>query len=122
MTIKSSRKTLSKFILKLATISIIFQRNQSESNNSKNKNSINDNYSNILPDKGFNNEHINPNDPNKTAFDNDITINSVEQHLPAFCQHLLVFTSICQHLPDLQQIARNYAETVPFRKIFTPGN
>ena len=82
MTIKSLRKTLSKFILKLATISIIFQRNQSESTNSKNKNSINDNYGNILPDKGFNNEHINPDDPNKTASDNEITINSIEQHLP----------------------------------------
>ena len=33
-------------------------------------------------DKSFINEHINSDDPNKTASDSEITINSMEHHLP----------------------------------------
>ena len=35
----------------------------------------------ILSDKCFTDEHINPNDPNKIASDNKITINSIAHHL-----------------------------------------
>ena len=42
-------------------------------------NSNNDNYSET--DKSFTDEHINSDDPNKTASDSQITINSKEQHL-----------------------------------------
>ena len=42
-------------------------------------NSNNDNYSET--DKSFTNEHINSDDPNKTASDSQITINSKEHHL-----------------------------------------
>ena len=42
-------------------------------------NSNNDNYSET--DKSFTDEHINSDDPNKTASDSEITINSIEHHL-----------------------------------------
>ena len=42
-------------------------------------NSNNDNYSET--DKIFTDEHINSDDPNKTASDSEITINSIEHHL-----------------------------------------
>ena len=42
-------------------------------------NSNNDNYSET--DKSFTDEHINSDDPNKTASDSQITINSKEHHL-----------------------------------------
>ena len=42
-------------------------------------NSNNDNYSET--DKSFIDEHINSDDPNKTASDSEITINSMEHHL-----------------------------------------
>ena len=62
------QKTLSKFILKLVTIILIFQRNQL----------IYD--GDILPEKCFTDEHINSDDPNNPAPDNEITINSVDHH------------------------------------------
>ena len=42
-------------------------------------NSNNDNYS--ATDKSFTGEHITSDDPNKTASDSEITINSIEHHL-----------------------------------------
>ena len=36
-------------------------------------------------DKSFIDEHINSDDPNKTASDSEITINSMEHHLHYFC-------------------------------------
>lgn len=45
--------------------------------NSKKDNSKNNNYSNILSDKRFTDEHVNSDDPNKIASDNKITINSI---------------------------------------------
>ena len=45
--------------------------------NSKKDNSKNKNYSNILSDKRFTDEHVNSDDPNKIASDNKITINSI---------------------------------------------
>ena len=42
-------------------------------------NSNNDSYS--TSDKGFTDEHINSDNPNKTASDSEITINSIEPHL-----------------------------------------
>ena len=42
-------------------------------------NSNNDNYSET--GKSFTDDHINSDDPNKTASDSDITINSIEHHL-----------------------------------------
>ena len=42
-------------------------------------NSNNDNYSKT--DKSFTDEHINSDDPNKIAFDSEITMNSIEHHL-----------------------------------------
>ena len=50
--------------------------------NSKNENSNDDKYDDNLSDKRFTNEHINFNNPNKTASDNEITANSIEHHLP----------------------------------------
>ena len=41
-------------------------------------NSDNDNYSKT--NKSFIDEHVNPDDPNKTASDSEITINSMEHH------------------------------------------
>ena len=51
------------------------------SNKSINENSINNNYHNILSNKSTN-EHINSDDPSNTASDNEITIISIEHHLP----------------------------------------
>ena len=50
-----------------------------ESVDAKLINSNNDNYSET--DKSFIDEHINSDDPNKTASDSEITINSMEHHL-----------------------------------------
>ena len=47
--------------------------------NSKNENSDNGSYREI--NKSFTNEHINSVDPNKTASNSNITINSIEHHL-----------------------------------------
>ena len=49
--------------------------------NSKNENCSNDNYGDILSNKSFTDEHINSDDPNKTASDNEITINDIEHYL-----------------------------------------
>ena len=51
------------------------------SNSFDNENSINDSYGNILSNQIFIDESINSKDPDKTASDNEITINSVTHHL-----------------------------------------
>ena len=51
------------------------------SNSFDNENSINDIYGNILSNQIFIDEPINSKDPDKTASDNEITINSVNHHL-----------------------------------------
>ena len=49
--------------------------------NSKKENFINDNYGDIFLSDKSTDEHINSDDPNKTASDNEITINSIEHQL-----------------------------------------
>ena len=56
--------------------------------NSKNYNSNNNNYSNILSDKRFTVEHVNSDDPNEIASDSKITINSIG-HLLTINSNLL---------------------------------
>ena len=40
-----------------------------------------DNYGEILFSERFTNEHINSDDPNKTASDDEISVNRIEHHL-----------------------------------------
>ena len=51
------------------------------SNNSKNQNFNYGNYDHISSDKCFTDEHINSDDPNKTASENEITMNNIKHHL-----------------------------------------
>lgn len=50
------------------------------SNNSINRDSVNDNDSDVLSNESFNDKPINSDHPHKTVSDNENTINSVEYH------------------------------------------
>ena len=62
-------------------MNLIFQRNQSILHELILKiKSNNDKYGNIFSDKSFTDDHINSDDPNGTASDKGITINSIGHH------------------------------------------
>ena len=74
-------KTPLKFILKLVTINLILQK---KSVGNASSNSKNYNYGGILFSKCFTDEHINSNDPNKTASDNEIIAQSTICQIASF--------------------------------------